>query len=74
MEMGGDEGKKVGKMEAKDGVVNFFSNLAQEEAIFLVLVCQINGAFQIFISVRRHKGYCLHYQPGGKKTEIYFHC
>lgn len=48
-------------MEAKDGVGLFFSTLAQEEAIFLVLVCRIDGAFLIFISARRHKGYCVHY-------------
>lgn len=52
-------------MEAKDGGL-IFSNLAQWGAIFLVLVCQIDGTFQIFISARRHKGYCVHYQAGGK--------
>lgn len=42
--------KKWGKWKLKMGG-RFFSNLAQEEAIFLVLVCQINVAFQIFISL-----------------------
>lgn len=43
MEMGRDEEKT----REKDGV-DFFSNLAQEEAIFLVLLCQINAALQLF--------------------------
>lgn len=53
------------------GVFRFFSNLAQEEAIFLVLVCQIDGTFQIFIA-RQCKGYCVHYQAGGKKQKYSF--
>lgn len=44
MEMGRDEEKT----REKDGGRFFFSNLAQEEAIFLVLLCQINAALQLF--------------------------
>lgn len=58
-------------MEAGEGGgFRFFSSLAQEEAIFLVLVCQIDGTFQIFISARQCKGYCVHYQAGGKNRNI----
>lgn len=65
--------EKVGKNGRERRGVNFPPpNLAQEEAIFLVLLCQINAAFQIFISAPRRRGYCVHYR--GEKKEIHFHC
>lgn len=72
MEMGRDEGKSGEKWKRKTGGSIFFPNLAQGEAIFLVLLCQINAAFQIFISALRRRGYRVHYR--GEKTEIHFHC
>lgn len=62
MEMGRDEGKSGEKWKRKTGGRFFLPNLAQEEAIFLVLLCQINAAFQIFISALRRGGYCVHYR------------
>lgn len=64
--------KKVGENGRERWGVDFFPNLAQGEAIFLVLLCQINAAFQIFISELRRRGYCVHYR--GEKTEKHFHC
>lgn len=71
MEMGRDEGKSGEKWKRKMGGRSPPPNLAQEEAIFLVLLCQINAAFQIFISAQRRRGYRVHYQ-GEKKQKYIF--
>lgn len=63
--------EKVGKNGRERWGVDFFPpNLAQEEAIFLVLLCQINAAFQIFISALRRRGYRVHYW--GEKQKCIF--